>query len=123
MDFEVQRCTRHCAETGRELAPEEAFYSTLVAEGADVVRRDYCADAWQGPPENSLGWWKSRMPARDARKLHWAPNDVMLEYFEQLENQPEKADVRYTLALLLVRRRVARHEDEEVKCQNHLSHE
>ena len=36
MDYEVQRCSRHCAESGRELAPGEAFYSVLVAEGAEL---------------------------------------------------------------------------------------
>ena len=111
MDFEVQRCTRHCAATGRELKPGETFYSTLVAEGSQVLRRDYAAEAWQGPPEGVLGWWKSHLPARDARRVHWAPNDVMLELLEQLETQPEKHDMRYVLSLLLVRRRVVRLED------------
>ena len=111
MDFEVQRCTRHCAATGRELKPGETFYSTLVAEGAQVLRRDYAAEAWQGPPEGVLGWWKSHLPVRDARRVHWAPNDVMLELLEQLETQSEKHDMRYVLSLLLVRRRVVRLED------------
>ncbi len=113
IDYEVQRCTRHCATTGRELQPGEEFFSTLVAEGAEVVRRDYAADAWQGPPEGVLGWWKSQMPERTAKKLHWAPNDVMLELLETLETQPDKKDMRYVLGLLLVRRRVVRLEDTE----------
>ena len=53
------------------------------------------------------------MPTPSAKKLHWAPNDVMLHYFEQLENQPQKQDVRYVLALLMIRRRVVRLEDTE----------
>jgi len=113
IDYEVQRCTRHCVVTGRELQPGEIFYSTLTAEGANVVRRDYSIEAWQGPPEGVLGWWKSRMPERDARKLHWAPNDVMLELLEGLEGQPDKQDLRYVLALLLIRRRVVRLEETE----------
>ena len=71
------------------------------------------AEAWQGPPEGVLGWWKSHMPERDARKLHWAPNDVMLELLEGLESQPDKQDMRYVLALLLIRRRVVRLEETE----------
>ena len=117
MDFEVQRCTRHCAETGHEFAPEEEFFSVLVVEEAQIIRKDYCTAAWQGPPENALGWWKSKMPSRNAHRLHWAPNDIMLEYFEELQDQPEKKDVRYVLALLMVRRRVLRVEDEEANDQ------
>jgi len=113
IDYEVQRCTRHCAATGRELQPGETFYSTLVAEGAEVVRHDYAPEAWNGPPGGVLGWWKSQMPERTAKKLHWAPNDVMLELLESLESQPDKKDMRYVLGLLLVRRRVVRLEETE----------
>jgi hypothetical protein len=113
IDYEVQRCTRHCAATGRELQPGEEFYSTLTAEGAQVVRHDYAKEAWKGPPEGVLGWWKSHMPDRNAKKLHWAPNDVMLDLLESLESQPDKMDMRYVLALLLIRRRVVRLEETE----------
>ncbi len=111
MDFEVQRCSRRCSKTDRELAPDETFYSALIAEGSEVVRYDYCEDAWEGPPEKNVGWWKSRMPGPKSNKIHWAPNDVMLEYFEGLEGNAEKQDVRYVLGLLLIRRRVVRLEE------------
>ena len=113
MDYEIQRCTRCCAATGRELAPGEEFYSALVEEGTELVRYDYSPEAWNGPPEGAVGSWKSQMPGPDARRMHWAPNDVMLHYFEQLDEQPDKQDVRYVLALLLVRRRVMRLEETE----------
>lgn len=114
MDFEVQRCTRHCAETGRELNEGEQFYSVLRAEGAEVRRYDYSAEAWHGPPEEGvLGWWKSQMPTREAKRSRMAPRDVLLELFAQLEGQPERQDMLYVLALLLVRHRVLRHEDTE----------
>jgi hypothetical protein len=111
MDYEIRRSARHCAKTGRELAPGETFYSVLTREGADLARADYAAETWEGPPEGALGWWKARVPAPDAKRMHWAPNDVMLDLFEQLADQPEQADLRYVLALLLIRRRVMRHED------------
>jgi len=113
MDYELPRCTRHCSATGRELAPGEEFYSALFSEGSSLVRRDYAKEAWPGPPEGALGWWKSQIPSPNARRVHWAPNDVMLHCFEELENQPDRWDMRYVLALLLVRRRVMRNEDEE----------
>lgn len=107
-DFEVQRCTRRCKSTDRELKPGETFYSILVADGALVVRYDFCEEAWQSPPEDAISWWKSRVPDPKAHTLHWAPNDAMLHYFEQLDGQADKTDVRYILALLLIRRRIVR---------------
>lgn len=113
MDYEIQRCTRSCATTGRELGPGEDFYSVLVANGADLKRYDYSIEAWTGPPEGTIGWWKSQMPSPTAKRMHWAPNDVMLHFFEQLEAQSGREDMRYVLALLLVRRRVMRLEEQE----------
>jgi hypothetical protein len=111
MDYEIRRSERHCARTGRELAPGEEFYSVLTRAGAELVRQDFATDAWQGPPENAVGWWKARVPAPDAKRMHWAPNDVILGLFDELAGQPEQADLRYVLALLLIRRRVMRLEE------------
>ena len=113
MDYEIQRCTRRCSVTDRELAPGEEFYSAIFSEGAELVRYDYSVGAWSGPPQDAVGWWKSRMPEATQKRMRWAPNDVMLEFFEQLEQQPERRDMRYVLALLLVRRRVMRLEEKE----------
>jgi len=108
IDYEVQRCTRRCAATDRELKDGEVCYSVLMAEGAAVVRRDYAAEAWPGPPEDCLGWWKSTVVDPHAGRLSWAPSDIMLSYFERLLADPSAEDARYVLALLLVRRRVLR---------------
>lgn len=113
LDFEVQRCTRRCAVTERDFRPGEWFYSLLVADGADVVRRDYSAEAWNGPPAKCIGWWQSHLPIETAAKPRLAPNDVLLELFDRWADEFEKHDARYVLTLLLVRRRVLRIEEVE----------
>ncbi len=114
MDYDIHRAARHCAATGRELAEGEIFYSVLLTEANGWKRLDYSADAWQGPPaEGALGWWKSRMPSRESKKARLAPNDVLLEYFQELVDRPAEQDTLYVLALLLVRRRVFRLEETE----------
>src|SRR5436305_14138401 len=113
IDYEIQRCSRRCAATERELKDGETCFSALVPEGAAVVRRDYSMEAWQGPPENAIGWWKTTIVDPQAGRPHWAPNDVMLNYFERLLENPTAEDARYVLALLLVRRRVLRVEGHE----------
>jgi hypothetical protein len=113
MDYEIQHTARRCSTTGREFAPGETYYSVLRAEGAEVNRYDYGADAWQGPPDDALGWWKSQIPSRTEGKKHWAPNDVMLQFWDELAEQSNKQDMRYVLTLLLIRRRVFRLEEEK----------
>jgi hypothetical protein len=113
MEYDHVRCTRRCVVTGREFAPGEMFYSVLVAEGSNLVRHDYSAESWQGPPEGVVGWWKSHLPAASGNRVRWAPNDVMLDLLEQAASDPARAEMRYILALLLVRRRVCRLEESQ----------
>jgi hypothetical protein len=118
LDFEVQRCSRRCASTDRALEPGDLCYSVLEVRGAEVFRKDFSADAWKGAPDGTLGWWKSRIPEPTAKKIKLAPNEVLLDLFDQLAEQPEQADLRYVLALLLVRRRVLRVEEVSgVRCR------
>ena len=113
IDFEIQRCSRKCAATERELAGGEICYSVLLQEGAQVVRRDYSQGAWHGAPAEAIAWWQTTIVDPNAGRPHWAPNDVMLDYLERLIDDPAAADSRYVLALLLVRRRVLRLEGTE----------
>jgi hypothetical protein len=119
LDFEVQRCSRQCAASGRELKAGEMFYSALVPEGAQIVRYDYAHDAWQGPPANAIAWWKAQMPDTQSKKMVWAPSDVMLHYFTESAADPEREDLRYVLTLLMTRRRILRQETTDRDDQGH----
>lgn len=59
------------------------------------------------------------MPAPNNKKIGWAPNDVMLDFFQELANKPGKEDLRYVLTLLLIRRRVMRLEETEDEAVGH----
>ncbi len=110
LDFEVRACTRVCADTNKALRPGEVYFSVLEEQEAETVRRDYAAEAWQGPPEDALGWWRARVPAKDETP-QLAPADVMLNLFASLGDKPAEQQFRYVLGLLLVRRKVLRRED------------
>lgn len=107
LDYEVRRPTQRCAVGDRALSPGEAYYSVLLEEKNEVLRRDIASAAWQGPPENAIGWWRCHTPSNDG-KPQPAPREVMLGLLDQWANDPSKVSDRYLLALLLVRRRVLR---------------
>ena len=107
-EYKVSRCTRRCHALNRPLKDGEWYYSVVFEDGDDFVRRDYSFESWTGPPENSIGHWKCRMPTADQRKLVPAPNMVLVDLLRQMESLPGKAKSRYLLALILLRRKVAR---------------
>jgi hypothetical protein len=108
LDFEVQRSSRRCAATDLPLEPGDVCYSVLEFRGADVIRKDFSSAAWTDPPKEAFAWWRTRIPEPVAKKIKLAPNDVLLDLFDQLADDPSHQDMRYVLTLLLVRRRVFR---------------
>ena len=107
-DFQIQNSSPECHSSQHKFVPGEVFYSVLLTAGADVIRHDFCQNAWEGPPEGTIGWWKSTMPDDEQNKLNLAPKEVMLQYFEQLHANPESQDMAYVLSLLMVRKRIMR---------------
>lgn len=97
-----------CARTGRPFAPGEPMVSALVREGGSLERIDCIAEAWEGPPDGTLAWWRSLYAPKEAAGPTLAPPEVLLDVLEDLESRPEDAALRYLIALQLVRRRVLR---------------
>jgi hypothetical protein len=107
MEYQIQPNTRRCAVTGRELQPGERYYAALIEDGAQFERRDYGAEAWQGPPPGAFSFWAGRVPPPDQKGRPRFDDDLLEECFHRLEGQtdPSRVNFRYVVALLLVRRR------------------
>lgn len=107
MDYQIQPNTRRCALTGRELRPGERYYAALAEENHQFVRRDYCAEAWRGPPEGVFSFWTGRVPPPQENARPVFDDDLLEECFHRLEGQtdPGRINFRYVVALLLVRRK------------------
>ena len=104
--YKVTRPTRRCAAADRPLQPGEHYYSVISGDEDHLVRLDYAASDWTGPPEGAIGHWKRQMPAAGPKKLVLAPPSVLIDLLRGLEQFPERAAVRYVLALLLMRKRL-----------------
>ncbi len=100
--------------------PGDTFFSLLIEKNDGFQRRDYAPEHWSPPTgappktETLLGWWKTKLPDAKDKKVRLAPNEILLNLFEQLAFQPESEDMRYVLTLLLIRRHLFRYEREEV---------
>jgi len=108
-EYKVSRCSRQCHKLGRPLREGEWYYSVVLEADEEYQRRDYSAEAWEGPPEGAIGFWKNRMPTSDERKMVLAPSEVLIDLLRQMADFPEKAKTRYLLALMLLRRKIVQH--------------
>lgn len=115
MNYPIGNSSRRCSRTGRELNEGETYYSLLVDGDDGLVRLDYAEEAWQGPPEGALAFWKGTIARGDRRKRRLADPEVLLNLFERLGQQddPAKEPFRYFLALLLLRKRILKFLDSD----------
>lgn len=111
-EYKVSRCSRQCHQLKRPLREGEWYYSVVLEAGDEYERRDYSADAWDGPPEGAIGVWKNQMPTANERKLVLAPNEVLIDLLRQMADFPDKAKTRYLLALMMLRRKIVTHQAE-----------
>jgi hypothetical protein len=102
-----------CAKTDRELRPGEKFFSVLYDRGHELVREDISAEAWQGPPPEAFSFWMGRVPAKEKTKRLDIDDELLLDLFQRLAEaaEPRKANFRYIVALLLMRRKRLRFEE------------
>jgi hypothetical protein len=113
MDYQIQPNSRRCAVTGRELQLGERFYSVLLEEDRQLVRKDYSTEAWHGPPACAVSFWTGHVLAGTEKVKPRFDDDLLEDCFQRLEGQtePSRVNFRYVVALLLMRRRRFRFEN------------
>jgi len=110
MDYHVKPLGKTCAATGKPLEPGSKCHSVLMERNGALVRLDFSAEGWSGPPEGHLGHWMSEAPSAPNPDSIRIDPEVALRYFEQLseEASPVHEKTRYLLALILLQRRKLR---------------
>ena len=107
MDFNFRPVAKSCAKSGRVFRPGDECWSVLVEKDGQLIRQDYSADAWSGPPAGAIGHWRSQIPeSAENGRTRFDP-DSLFDYFLQLGDSPNlvQQQYRYVLALLLLRKR------------------
>ena len=107
LDYQLQPSTRRCSVTGRDLQAGEKVYSVLLDKDGKFVRKDFSAEAWQGPPTAAFSFWVGRVSAGDKKRPPVIDDELLLDCFGRLEGQieTERVNFRFVLSLLLMRKR------------------
>lgn len=111
-DFEISRPTGKCCVTNLAFEEEQEFFTVVVETETRLERRDYSLDAWTGPPEGALCYYKTRMPKRNQPKRLLVDDSALVSFFKALADaaHPTKQRFRFVLALILLRKRLLKYE-------------
>ena len=108
-EYNISKVTGRCAACERELTPGEAYIATVVEQGDELQRRDYCPDCWDawGGDGTALGQWRARVPEPNEKKKLFVDDDVLVNFFERLDgtDDPARINFRFVLALILMRKK------------------
>jgi len=111
-NFDIQGPTRRCSVTGRDLVAGEKYVAALTDQAGRYVRADFAAEVWPGPPAGCVAFWPGRVRAAASRKPAF-PDALLVDWFRDLAGNPDpsRINLRYVVALLLMRRKRLKFED------------
>ena len=116
-DWEISKTLGQCCGTGRELAEGEEYYAALIEGQEGLERRDFSSEYWEGQKPEVYCFWKTRIPEADQKKKIFVNDEMLMAFFERLENETEqeKVNFRFVLMLVLMRKRKLKYDSSETK--------
>jgi hypothetical protein len=114
-EWQIKSRAHTCARTQAPFSEGEVIYTLLFRDESGFRREDICEKAWQSYPENAqpFSFWKSTYENPAPPPPEPLPKESVETHLRQLiqEDQPQKANARYVLALMLERKRTLRQVD------------
>jgi hypothetical protein len=116
-EWEVSRPLGQCCGTGKKIEYGEEYFAALVETEEGLARRDFCADYWQSEKPDVFCHWKTKLPRPDEKKQVFVDDEMLMAFFERLEQEreQEKINFRFVLALILMRKRRLKYDSSEMQ--------
>jgi hypothetical protein len=110
-EYNISKTAGRCLKCNTALSPGQEFVATLKETAEEFCREDYCTSCWQEPealPPEIVGVWHSHVPQPQEKKRLFVDNDLLVNFFQRLEDaqEPLKINFRYVLALVLMRKKL-----------------
>lgn len=106
-EWEIDKPLGQCCGTGKKIEYGEEYFAALVETKEGLARRDFCADYWLAEKPDVFCYWKTKLPRPDEKKHIFVDDEMLMAFFERLEqeSEQEKINFRFVLALILMRKR------------------
>jgi hypothetical protein len=112
-EWEINKPLGQCFGTGRKIEYGEEYFGALVQTDQGLQRQDFSAEYWESNKPNVFCHWKTKLPEPDQKKKIFVDDQMLMAFFERLENETEqeKIDFRFVLALVLMRKRILKYDE------------
>jgi len=113
--WEIYKPLGECAATGTKIEFGDEYYGALVDGEEGLVRKDFCVPYWEQDHPSVYCHWKTRLPHPNQKKKVFVDDEMLLAFFDRLENdtQPERVNFRFVLGLILMRKRRLKYESSQ----------
>jgi hypothetical protein len=116
-EWEIDKPLGQCSGSGKKIEYGEEYFAALVETDQGLARRDFCADYWQEQKPDVFCYWKTKLPRPDQKKHIFVDDEMLMAFFERLEQEreQEKINFRFVLALILMRKRRLKYDSSETQ--------
>ncbi|MCJ7545006.1 MAG: hypothetical protein MUP47_10695 [Phycisphaerae bacterium] len=111
-EYNISKTACLCRSCQKHLEPGSELVATVREAGEELQREDFCLDCWSARPQQAdhglLGSWHSRVPASTEKKKLLVDDELLVNLFQRLEHPDTaaKANFRFVLALILMRKKL-----------------
>ena len=106
-DWEITKTLGECCGSGRKLEIGQEYFAALLETDEGFERRDFSVEFWEEQKPEVYCYWKTKMADPQQKKKIFINDEMLMSFFERLEEETEeeKVNFRFVLALVLMRKR------------------
>jgi hypothetical protein len=121
-EWEVSKPLGQCSGSGKKIEYGEEYFAALVETAEGLQRRDFCASYWEAEKPKVFCYWKTKLPHPDQKKQIFVDDEMLMAFFERLEREDEKEKInfRFVLALILMRKRRLKYNSSEIRADKEI---
>lgn len=114
MEWNINKNSKSCLSCEKDFKENDVFISAIYEtndKDKSFVRRDYCLLCWEESDKDPVfSFWKFRVQqAQTSQPKNIINTDMILDLFLKLNEEEEdnsRANLRYVLALFLIRKKI-----------------
>jgi hypothetical protein len=123
--YNIARTDGSCHACKRKFEPGDDLVATVRDGEEELQRLDYCLPCWESsdqpdqPEQRLLGVWRTRLPQPREKKKLFVDDEVLVSFFQRLEDAEEDSRVafRFVIALVLMRKKKLAYESSKTDDQ------